>query len=884
MHLSVLSFIYSRSSFVKKARDMDKAQKNHYKTHMLIQARLRRGWTRAELAEKIGVAPKTILRWENGDTLPLALYRVQLEELLSIDPTEIWPVNSGVVMQFENKDPALSLASPIDPASTLIDPSLPLLPTHLLIGRDAELARLQQHLCQDSSARLTALNGLPGVGKTALAITLAHDAAVRSHFKDGILWAGLGLEPTLQSHLSRWGSLLGMSASEMSSLNDIEAWAVALHRTIGTRSMLLIIDDVWTLEDALTLKVGGPACFHLVTTRFPSIAAQIAAHGATAIKELDSEESLVLLHMLAPKVVEQETQRARELVEAVGGLPLALTLIGNYLRGQSYTSPSRQIAAALQRLRDASARLNVSEPQAPIERHPSLPGDTPISLQTVIAMTDQQLAPQTSQTLYALSVFPPRPNTFSEEAALAITACTVTILDQLTDTGLLEISSTDRYSLHQTIADYAHLQLKGRTTHQRLIAYITAFVEMHRKDYQSLEIENNNILAALEIAHEQASANELIRAACAFAPFLLSRGLYQTAETHLQRAYHTALARTDYHGLASTLLYLGEMTWKAGNYEQAEEYLQEGLEHARKIDDHERICALLANMGSICWKSGDYKQAEAYLQEGLGLARELGNMERTCEQLDILGSIEIRRGNYEQARLYLDEGLKLARHIREEELTCTILLNLGVMAAEQGMYAEATTYAQEGLIIARQLNHREWISGLLNNLGDIASEQGNYEQAAHYFQEGLHIARQIGHQEWISFLLLNLGSIARKQGNYAVAGQYLQESLVLAYRIGIPQIICHILYELGDLHLDQQKTEQAESNFREMVATAPAGGQDLLACAQYGLARSLVAQGHIAEAIQLGTSSVAVLEAIGHRKRREVQAWHSSLVTQHPLE
>src|SRR5262249_27676901 len=145
---------------------------------------------------------------------------------------------------------------------------------------------------------------------------------------------------------------------------------------------------------------------------------------------------------------------------------------------------------------------------------------------TVISVTDQQLDEKSSYTLHALSVFPPKPNSFSEEAALAIAGCTVETLDLLTDTGLLESSGSDRYTLHQTIADYARLQLKEYSARERLVAYVTTFVEQHRKDYEILEGESNNILAALDAAVELARYAELISAACAFAPFLLSRGLY----------------------------------------------------------------------------------------------------------------------------------------------------------------------------------------------------------------------------------------------------------------------------------------------------------------------------------------------------------------------
>jgi Holliday junction resolvasome RuvABC ATP-dependent DNA helicase subunit len=59
-----------------------------------------------------------------------------------------------------------------------------------------------------------ALNGLPGVGKTALAIAIAHDKEVLAHFRDGILWASAGKNPDVVGILSHWGTLLGIPPAE----------------------------------------------------------------------------------------------------------------------------------------------------------------------------------------------------------------------------------------------------------------------------------------------------------------------------------------------------------------------------------------------------------------------------------------------------------------------------------------------------------------------------------------------------------------------------------------------------------------------------------------------------------------------------------------------
>jgi hypothetical protein len=174
------------------------------------------------------------------------------------------------------------------------------------------------------------LRGLPGVGKTTLAIALAHDTATRSYFHDGILWAGLGPHPHIQTLLYRWATLLGVSTTSHTPFEQAQ-WEKTLHDVIGERALLVVLDDVWDIEHAHALQVGGPVCTYLVTTRFPTIAAQMAISEVTTVHEMGEQESIQLLRRLAPQVVELELEKARKLVHTVGGLPLALTLLGREL-------------------------------------------------------------------------------------------------------------------------------------------------------------------------------------------------------------------------------------------------------------------------------------------------------------------------------------------------------------------------------------------------------------------------------------------------------------------------------------------------------------------------------------------------------------------------
>src|SRR6266571_4761688 len=403
-----------------------------------------RGWSQAKLAEALGTTTRSVSRWEQGLALPYPYHREQLCALFGKTAKELGlPDDSENNTGQEPFPPSASATS--TQASFLTDPAIPeaLGSADSLLGRDGLLQRVKQCLLEDNHPALTALNGLPGIGKTTLAVALTKDRQVQAHFCDGILWAGLGPQPNVLGQLARWGVLLGIKPADVENVNNREDWGRALQASIGNRRLLLIIDDAWSVKDARTFQVGGPQCVHLLTTRLPRVAFAVTQQEVIVVPELQETDGLALLARYVPQLVQQDPQDARALVRAVGSLPLALTLMGKYLAAQVSTGQPRRLQAALARLQNTEQRLRVSMPTMPGERSPSLPENIPLSLYAAITISARQLSPQIHAALCALAIFPAKPNSFSEEAALAVSQEPVETLDALWDVGLLESSGLD---------------------------------------------------------------------------------------------------------------------------------------------------------------------------------------------------------------------------------------------------------------------------------------------------------------------------------------------------------------------------------------------------------------------------------------------------------
>jgi tetratricopeptide (TPR) repeat protein len=659
-------------------------------------------------------------------------------------------------------------------------------PAQGLVGRDALVETLKRRLFSDKGPALAALSGLPGVGKTALALELAYDPDVLAHFKDGVLWTGLGQRPDAFTLLDTWGRALGLPTQEMAELTTIEERARLVHLSIGLRRTLLIIDDAWQAEAALTFKLGGPNCAHLLTTRIPEIASAFCGDAAIAVRELDEEDGLTLLRQIAPKAVETERTQARALVRAVGGLPLALTLMGSYLKKESLHRQSRRLRQAMERLHQTKTRLQISQPRSPLGRRPDIPADIPVSLETVIRISDEAIDEKAQDALQALSLFPPKPNSFSEESALIVADTLPETLDVLLDHGLLGNGGEGRYALHQAIADYARMRLAEQSDSrkaacERMVSHFVHHAQSHQKDYAALEPESENVLAALQIARERENWSEFTRGVNAFYSFLEAKGLYEPAQTLLMQAEHAIRPMGDIPNLVMTLRNLGEVTQQLGNYTQAEAYLQDGLRLARETGDHANTIPFSENLGKVAFNCGDYARAEAHYREGLTLAQQK-DRESHASLLENLGRVEGCRGNYDLMETLFSKSMTLARESDNYARRCSLLTNLGLVAASQGNWPYAEMYLQEGLSLARRSDDLPILGAMLINLGIVELYRGkNWAKAAALVKESLALYQKMQHHEKVRYMM-SFSSAYIDQGQLLLPRVELQKSLALSHR------------------------------------------------------------------------------------------------------
>jgi tetratricopeptide (TPR) repeat protein len=340
------------------------------------------------------------------------------------------------------------LAEPGGPAVDVAPPPRPAqLPADLpdFVGRQPETEALTA-AAGGPASRLLVISGPPGVGKTSLAVHVAHRIADR--FPDGHLYlelrgAGPGAAPATDA-LRQALRALGVASALLS--GDVTELAGLYRSVMYERRMLILLDDAASEDQVRPLLPGGPGSLVVVTSRGPL--GTLPTSHRCALDLLPTADTLTLLErVVGADRVAAEPDAAARIAALCAGLPLAARLAGARLATWS-AAPLRDGARALS---DQRRRLDWLAA-----------GDR--ALRGTLEVTYQALTAPARALFRRLALLPVAECGVPAAAVLAGAPepTAAGLLDELTAAGLIRPARTaDRYRMHDLTVLYARERLRA---------------------------------------------------------------------------------------------------------------------------------------------------------------------------------------------------------------------------------------------------------------------------------------------------------------------------------------------------------------------------------------------------------------------------------------
>jgi tetratricopeptide (TPR) repeat protein len=645
-----------------------------------------------------------------------------------------------------------------------------------IFGRETVLSDLRARLISADRPTL-ALRGLPGMGKTTLAIELAHDPDVRARFPDGVLWARVGRAPDEMQLLAEWAVALGVAPEVIGQSKTLAHRARVVSQTLADKRMLLIIDDVWQTQHGLTLRTGGTQCGYLFTTRFQTVGIELAGASVMQIPELDIDASLALIAAYAPRALALAPDEIRQLARSVGNLPLAVNLIGRYLGSAAVGDSPARIQRAIRQLNDPARRLGLRHAQDAFERDTPDTGAAPVTLLDTVRSSIDALDAGQRAALQLLSLFPPKPNTFGEDAACAGIGMEADMLDTLADAGIIDVAN-DRYAIHQVVHDCVATDDSDANSIERLLAHYSRTAAAHADEIVWQLAERENWACAIDRAVALKFAPEKIVPLLWQLLFYFDRmASYAQLANWLGKLDRSALDTASPHTQARYLLMTAVPQLRTSSIAEASATLNLAADAVERCADPDITAQYHNWLAWVTLLQGDADASErnATLGYDIAIEHKLIRQALTCKRL--LARIALARGALVESEAHSREALRLAEESGSAYLTTVVLYSLSAVLEARGDTPGAVDASRRGLTLARAIRDDATIALLAGGLGEQLRIKGELAEASQLVDESLASAMRVENAELIGFAQLYQCKIALELSRVDEARRYGEASL-----------------------------------------------------------------------------------------------------------
>jgi DNA-binding SARP family transcriptional activator len=643
--------------------------------------------------------------------------------------------------------------------------------TRTFTGRAAELAQLVA-AAADAAGTLviSALDGMGGVGKTALAVRAAHRVADR--FRDGQLFIDLrgystgGAAMPAEDALAYLLRSLGVAAPALP--DGVEERAELYRARLAGSRTLILLDNAADPEQVRPLLPGAPGCLVLITSR--DRLARLRDARALSVDVLGEAEAVELLAKVAgPRRGLASHPAVRELAALCGYLPLALRIIAAQLRHTADLS----VEDVLAELSDEDARLNRLT-------------DGERDLTSVFETSFANLPGPEQRALRLLGLLPgPDIDPYAAANLLGTDIRTAEhLLNSLLDRSLLIQQVENRYGIHDLVRAYARTlstpeTAEDRAARDRLLDYYQHMTWAASSHYAGavrwhtptappgpvpdvpdlpgalvwLRRERACLMAALE--HPACAPERRVDLTSALGTLLHQDGPWSQATALHEAAERTARELGDQLAQADALRNLAQIiVWSAQRgSDRPALVLEQAVELYRRAGNRSGEADTLLRYSQVLRERDEPDRALAVCGQSLALFRGLGDRLGEAMALKELAEMERLRGRFDEAREHARTSGDLFRDTGypQAEVACrTTLGYLEIMLGE--LVAAAENFALN-LAVARREGMPQTEAVALGALGHIHSMQGARERAETELTESLEIYQRLGYEFGTAYTL-----------------------------------------------------------------------------------------------------------------------------------
>ncbi|ANZ40587.1 hypothetical protein BBK82_35860 [Lentzea guizhouensis] len=788
--------------------------------------------------------------------------RLLLVDELGIDPSP--ELNQNYLSVLGSTPPVVSQAAPAR-AWYLLPPDL-----GDFTGRDAVPDQLTARLTAPGMPIVT-LVGPPGIGKTALAVHLAH--RLEDVYPDGRLFVdlrGYATRPpvSVEQALSLFLRALGVPTDVVPL--DHEGKLALFRSMVSGKRVLVVLDNAADSDHVRALLPSSSGCAVLVTSR-DELRGLAVTHGARRVG-LDvlttAEAQALLVEVLGEEAVDAEPHATADLVDLCASLPLALRIAAANIAGAPHGSISGQAQDLRERRLDALVVDN-----------------DVVAVRSAFDLSYAAMHPL-AQRIFGLCGLVPgsdfTPDMIAVMAGIDVREAAVA-LRTLATGHLVQQRTPFRYQLHDLLRLYAGERAVAEDAVPRLLTWYLSVVhtaadllypEMARlpgpratvpfSDAQSalawLDAERANLVAAIRHAAEHGQPQFAWQLADALGGYFWIRTdgtEWLAAATFGLRA---AVEAGDDQARAAMFHSLGTLYAGRCEYERAIEFYDQALRIARELGVRSIEVATTNNLAIVLQDQGRLDDAIRLYADAL----DVGDHATAVTVRVNLGSAYWEMGRLAEAHTHFRTARKLLQHTTSRQAEVEVLDGLARVALDEGDHLCAAAHAREALELARSTGQPRLIAEAHNTLGTAALHGGQPEEATIHHTNALRTAQEVGFGRAQVSALIGLANARRASGHLDEALALCEQALSLVIAAGLTLRRGRVLHALAQVHSDLGHDEKALDLAQQALRVHRATGHRLGEARSLGLLANVLARLQSVESAGSHRAEAeALFEAIG---------------------